>query len=121
LDAFLARSGRSVKVLRIVATERRLNTISVIVKKYCLLSADHSQILAPTKQDILSHDIVITTLVTSLVLTKLDVKGCFTHIFIDEAAQVFESEAIMPLSLADESTRIVLAGDYYQMTQKVYR
>jgi superfamily I DNA and/or RNA helicase len=98
-----------------------MNTIPTTVQRYCLVSPDRGRIMAPTKEDILSHEIVITTLVTSLILTKLEVQGCFTHIFIDEAAQVLECEAIMPLCLASEATRIVLAGDYHQMCQKVYR
>ena len=117
----LRKKGKNVKVLRVVATDRRMNTIPAVVRQYCLLSADRSQVLTPTKADIMHCDIVITTLVTSLVLTKLDVQGCFTHIFIDEAAQVLECEAIMPLSLASESTIVVLAGDCNQMGQKVYR
>lgn len=41
--------------------------------------------------------------------------GFFTHILIDEAAQAMECEAVMPLSLANENTRIVLAGDHMQV------
>lgn len=42
--------------------------------------------------------------------------GFFTHIFVDEAAQAMETECILPLALADTLTRIVLAGDYMQVT-----
>lgn len=45
----------------------------------------------------------------------LIVLGFFTHILIDEAAQAMECEAVMPLSLANENTRIVLAGDHMQV------
>lgn len=41
--------------------------------------------------------------------------GYFTHILLDEAAQAIECEAIMPLALANEKTRIVLAGDHMQV------
>lgn len=41
--------------------------------------------------------------------------GYFSHILLDEAAQAIECEAIMPLSLANEKTRIVLAGDHMQV------
>ena len=53
---------------------------------------------------------MITTLSTSLQLCNLDLKGHFSHIFLDEAAQAFECETIMPLSLATENTCIVMAG-----------
>ena len=41
--------------------------------------------------------------------------GVFTHILLDEAAQAMECETIMPIALANEQTRIVLAGDYMQV------
>jgi len=41
--------------------------------------------------------------------------GHFSHIFIDEAAQVMEAESLIPLSLADQKTTIVLAGDEKQI------
>lgn len=47
-------------------------------------------------------------------------KGYFTHILLDEAAQAMECEAIMPLALADENTRIVLAGDHMQMSPEIF-
>lgn len=54
-------------------------------------------------------------------LANLDLpKGYFTHIFLDEAAQAMECEAIMPLALANDSTRIVLAGDHMQMSPELF-
>lgn len=47
-------------------------------------------------------------------------RGYFTHIFLDEAAQAMECEAIMPLALANESTRIVLAGDHMQLSPEIF-
>ena len=47
----------------------------------------------------------------------LGLAGFFTHIFIDEAAQALECETLIPLGLADEKTRIVLAGDHLQVQQ----
>lgn len=120
-DAF-KQSCPTLKILRIYAKERRTNTVKPLVQKHCLMSDDRSYFMEPSRDDVISHKVVITTLVTSLTLTRKDLKlrGCFTHIFIDEAAQVFECETIMPLSLATDSTTVVLAGDYNQMAQKVY-
>lgn len=65
--------------------------------------------------------IVVVTLNISMELANLDLpKGYFTHIFLDEAAQAMECEAIMPLALADENTRIVLAGDHMQMSPELF-
>lgn len=49
-----------------------------------------------------------------------DPSGCFTHIFLDEAAQAMECEAIMPLAVAGERTRIVLAGDHMQLNPELF-
>lgn len=60
--------------------------------------------------------VVLCTMVTSGMLCSAGVlAGHFTHIFIDEAAQAMEVEAIVPLVFADENTRIVLAGDHMQV------
>jgi serine/threonine protein kinase len=39
----------------------------------------------------------------------------FTHIFLDEGAQMREPEAVAPLCLADENTKLVIAGDKFQV------
>jgi len=52
------------------------------------MSPDCQQFLLPTRDDVTRHDVIVTTLVTSLAIHRLDVRGVFTHIFVDEAAQV---------------------------------
>lgn len=47
-------------------------------------------------------------------------KGYFTHILIDEAAQCNECDVLIPLSLADEYTRIALAGDHMQLSPEIF-
>ena len=39
----------------------------------------------------------------------------FTHIFLDEGAQMREPEAVAPLCSADENTKLVIAGDRFQV------
>ncbi|CAN8003158.1 unnamed protein product, partial [Ixodes hexagonus] len=76
---------------------------------------------APTKEELEAHRVVITTLSSSKMLLATGIeRGFFTHIFVDEAAQAMETECILPLALADSSTRIVLAGDYMQLNPEVY-
>ena len=48
----------------------------------------------------------------------LKIRG-LTHIFIDEAAQTRETEAIIPLQHAERTTRIVLAGDHCQVYNRI--
>ena len=58
--------------------------------------------------------VIITTYMSSLQVAKiLNVR--FTHILLDEAAQVREPEAIGPLSLGDANTKVVVAGDSRQV------
>ena len=55
--------------------------------------------------------LIITTFLTA---PRLRMKR-FTHILIDEGAQTREPEAIAPLGLADDNTKIVIAGDHLQV------
>ena len=63
------------------------------------------------------YDLIITTLLTSLGLfSKCEVQpGYFTHILIDEAAQAREAEIAAVLSLANEHTKVIIAGDHLQV------
>lgn len=63
--------------------------------------------------------IVVTTYNTSFDLRKVVPDGYFTHILLDEAAQVSEPEASFPLSMATSNTRIILAGDTYQVGLRI--
>lgn len=44
----------------------------------------------------------------------------FTHIFIDEGAQMREPEAIAPLLMSSELTKVVIAGDTWQVLRYYY-
>ncbi len=62
--------------------------------------------------------IIVTTLVTAGRLVTYGVpRGHFSHVFVDEAGQAMEPEAIIPLAgLIDPlKTRLVLAGDPKQL------
>ena len=58
--------------------------------------------------------LIITTILTAPQLNTLNMKH-FTHILIDEGAQTREPEAIAPLGLAKNKTKIVIAGDHLQV------
>lgn len=91
--------------------------------QYCLieLAGNVRNFRRPSKEDIMKYRIVVVTLNISMELASLDLpKGYFTHIFLDEAAQAMECEAIMPLALAGETTKIVLAGDHMQMSPELF-
>ena len=72
-------------------------------------------------EDITKHRIIVVTLSISMYLSTLGLpRGFFTHILLDEAAQAMECEAIMPLGLATDTTRIVLAGDHMQLSPEIF-
>ena len=66
------------------------------------------------KCEIRRSHLIVTTFLTAPYLIDLKVR-CFSHILIDEGAQTREPEAIAPLGLADDSTKIVIAGDHLQV------
>ena len=71
-----------------------------------------SQSSNSTYQDV----VVITTCLTARSLAQFIPKGYFTHILIDEGAQMREPEAIAPLSMVEPlRTKIVIAGDEQQV------
>ena len=66
------------------------------------------------------HRLIVTTFSTSFNLLHRDhnvQKGCFSHILLDEGAQAREPESIIPLCLADNNTKIIIAGDHKQVTE----
>ena len=59
--------------------------------------------------------VIIATYTRSLQVATILNNVRFTHILLDEAAQVREPEAIGPLSLGDVNTKVVVAGDSRQV------
>ena len=87
-----------------------------IVLRYC--DFQNNQFIMPDRETLLltSRLVVITTLVTSMQLKRLDLpEGFFTHIIIDEAAQATEPETVAAVSLAGPKTVVVMAGDHKQV------
>ena len=62
-----------------------------------------------------SRVLIITTFLTSLRLIEMFGPGYFTHILLDEGAQSREPEAVAPLCLANKDTKVIIAGDHYQV------
>uniref|UniRef100_H9GHU7 Helicase with zinc finger 2 n=1 Tax=Anolis carolinensis TaxID=28377 RepID=H9GHU7_ANOCA len=104
--------------LRIKYTGRSVKATDPITLRYCLLSPAGDSFRLPTKEELDQFRIVITT---SMLSQDLGLPaGYFSHILIDEAAQMLECEALVPLSLATLETRIILAGDHMQVTPKLF-
>ena len=120
LDAYLRKSSNSQSLLlRILSKDRHVYTVPESVRKYCCFSPDGSTFEVPPDHVVRQHRVVVTTVEMSLHLTTMKLKGNFTHIFIDEAAQMLECETVMPLTLATDKTCVVLTGDHIQISPKV--
>ncbi|KAJ8400605.1 hypothetical protein AAFF_G00393740 [Aldrovandia affinis] len=95
-------------------------TLATAAKElYC--HRDGQAFTFPGRSDLDSHRVIITTGAMAGDLRNLKLpEGYFTHILIDEASQMLECEALMPLGLAGRGTRVVLAGDHMQMGPKLF-
>ena len=62
-----------------------------------------------------SRLLLVTTCLTAPHLATFLRRDFFTHILIDEGAQMREPEAVAPLCLAGNNTMIVVAGDHHQV------
>ena len=62
--------------------------------------------------------LIITTCSTAITMYKNKVvsTGFFSHIFLDEGAQMRAPEAVAPLNFAEKNTKIVIAGDHNQVS-----
>ncbi|XP_027708567.1 helicase with zinc finger domain 2-like [Vombatus ursinus] len=104
--------------LRVKNIESSFHETDPTTLQYCCLSEDGCSFRFPTQDELEQHPIIVTTTTSS---HNLHVPpGFFSHILIDEAAQMLECEAIMPLAYATLDTRIALAGDHMQSTPKLF-
>ncbi|XP_063152940.1 3'-5' exoribonuclease HELZ2 [Candoia aspera] len=97
---------------------RSVRSTDHVTLRYCCLCPSGNAFCPPTKEQMDRHRIVLTTCMVSRDLGVTP--GYFSHILIDEAAQMLECEALVPLSLATLETSIILAGDHMQMTPRLF-
>ena len=71
-----------------------------------------------TTHPFFDHFVLVSTFMTSLHLTDVLGQNFFTHILIDEGAQAREPETIASLCLANPETKIIVAGDPQQVSNK---
>ncbi|XP_068761029.1 uncharacterized protein [Montipora capricornis] len=120
LDTYLKNPGsiRACKPLRIYTTLRKLSTVSETVKEYCLIAdkgTSNQVFKLPTRDDVIGHRVVISTLGMSRALFDMNLlHGFFSHILIDEAGQALETETLTPLTLAGNKTKVVFTEDHMQ-------
>ena len=107
----------SASILRLVYAKRKLASIPEHLRqKYCLLDSAKEHFCYPDAPKIIQYRVIVATLGLAQELQKYKLFGHFTHILIDEAAQVTVPEVMMALSLASNTTKVVLAGDHMQVS-----
>ncbi|XP_021528158.2 3'-5' exoribonuclease HELZ2 [Aotus nancymaae] len=104
--------------LRVMYTDRPPSQTDPVTLKYCCLTDDRQAFRPPTRAELARHRLVVTT--TSQARELGVPVGFFSHILIDEAAQMLECEALTPLAYASRGTRLVLAGDHMQVTPRLF-
>ncbi|KAH9925152.1 P-loop containing nucleoside triphosphate hydrolase protein [Fomitopsis serialis] len=107
------------QLLRLNAVKRPVeseSTLQAALKQFSIFGADGAYTI-PDAVHLQSRRVVVTTCVSAAMPYCLGVEpGWFTHIFIDEAGQCVEPEAMIPVKLlAGENTNVVLAGDVKQL------
>lgn len=104
--------------LRVMYKDRPPRQTDSTTLQYCCLTEDRQAFRPPTEAELVHHRLVVTT--TSQARELHVPAGFFSHIFIDEAAQMLECEALIPLAYAVSLTRVVLAGDHMQVTPRLF-
>ncbi|XP_062853543.1 3'-5' exoribonuclease HELZ2 [Trichomycterus rosablanca] len=110
-----------VRLLRIKAKESSPRATDPVTLQYCHLSKDHWCFEFPDRETLDSARIIITTTGMARYFHDLQLpSNYFSHIFIDEASQMLECEALMAIGLAGEKTQVILAGDHMQMGPRLF-
>ena len=112
-------SNRDCKILRLVYKPQKY-VPPPHLQKYFLYNSSNMEYHLPTKPQAEKYHIIVTTLAMAQEILQLKLTNHFTHIFIDEAAQMTIPEVMMALSLASNTTKVVLAGDHMQVSQRLH-
>ncbi|XP_008841501.1 helicase with zinc finger domain 2 isoform X2 [Nannospalax galili] len=115
---YVSRGHPEASPLRVMYTDRPPRQTDSTTLQYCCLTEDRQAFRPPTGAELVHHRLVVTT--TSQARELQVPSGFFSHIFIDEAAQMLECEALIPLAYALPLTRVVLAGDHMQVTPRLF-
>lgn len=121
-DVFAVKLAKSKNVistsslLRLYASHRPRNLVPPELEDCIYYDEANGLFDIPSLQALTKYKVIVSTCTTSAQLYGMGIgKDHFTHIIIDEAAQVMEPEALIPLSLANTQCTIIMAGDPKQL------
>jgi helicase MOV-10 len=111
----LMHLGTSV-VFRLNSIVRNVEETPKTIKAFCLIN-ENTVFAVPQLEQLAKYRVVVSTCLSGGVPASIGLKrGHFTHIFIDEAGQGKEPEAMVPIkSIAGKDTNVILAGDNQQL------
>lgn len=106
----------STQLFRLNATSREYKSLPKILEKHSLINGNLI-FAVPTLESLERFRVVVSTCISGGIPYGLGArKGHFSHVFIDEAGQCTEPEALIPIkTMADDWTNVILAGDNKQL------
>jgi len=98
------------------APSRTQSTLPKILDQFSCKN-DHGTFHIPPKAELMKFRVIVSTCISACVPYNIGVpRGHFTHIFVDEAGQAAEPEAMIPIkTMSDGRTNIILSGDPKQL------
>jgi helicase MOV-10 len=108
------------QLFRLNAASREYKTLPETLRDFSLFN-DNFVFATPSLERMKGFRVIVATCVSGGIPHGLGVRqGHFSHIFIDEAGQCMEPEAMIPIkTMADNRTNFVLAGDSKQLGPSV--
>eukprot|EP00743_Colponemidia_sp_Colp-15_P009852 GILK01010796.1.p2 GENE.GILK01010796.1~~GILK01010796.1.p2 ORF type:complete len:427 (+),score=82.28 GILK01010796.1:1871-3151(+) len=102
-------------MIRLNDCRRPLNTVKTDVLRYCKLDPVSNLFTIPSNEELIEYRIIITTCAAASLLYGRLPSNHFQYVFIDESAHALEPEVLIPLSLVEQPSAIVLVGDPKQL------
>jgi len=104
------------QLFRLNAASREYKTLPEALREFSLVNGN-LVFSVPSLERLERFRIIVATCVSAGILHGVGVRrGHYSHIFLDEAGQCMEPEAMIPVkTMADRWTNIVLAGDNKQL------
>lgn len=123
LEKLLAQQDvefRENEIFRLNAATRPYDDVKPEHIRFCFF--DELVFKCPPYNALIHYRIIVSTYMSAALLYAEDVcRGHFSHIFLDEAAQASEPEAMIPVAhLCKRDTVVVLAGDQLQLGPVIY-
>lgn len=107
--------GKS-QLFRLYAPSRSASLVPLVLQEFSLRN-DHGTFDVPPVDVLAKFRVVVSTCISASVPHGIGIRaGHFSHVFIDEAGQACEPEALVAIrTLANPDTNLILSGDPKQL------